>query len=292
MTTNQITTETAQYILDNHGTEWAYLPIRPINSSGTDNVLFLLGDDHVLRLPRQKEAEKLLSKELDWLPKITGLSLKVPELQFRGRAYGATNYEFGIFKWIDGSIASPEAIGDPREAALALSKFLTELHRIDTFDAPNAGMQNNNRGADLAQLSEKVAICITELVDEIDATAARTIWDRACDASNPQKLVWVHGDLKADNLIAAGGALSGVIDWGLSAVGDPAVDFAAAWSWIDPNGRKAFRDCLCIDESDWDRSKGWALYCATIALSFYRGKSHEELCKQSRLTLSRLGLLL
>ena len=86
--------------------------------------------------------------------------------------------------------------------------------------------------------------------------------------------------------------MSGVIDWGLSAVGDPAADYATAWFWIDPSARAAFRDHLDLDDSDWLRAKGWALYGAVIALSYYRGGRNESLCQQSRLTLSRLGLLL
>lgn len=82
-----------------------------------------------------------------------------------------------------------------------------------------------------------------------------------------------------------------MIDWGLSAVGDPAVDYAAAWTWVAPAARTAFRDRLELEDRTWERASGWALYCAVIALSFYRGGRNEALCRQSRLTLSRLDLL-
>ena len=48
---------------------------------------------------------------------------------------------------------------------------------------------------------------------------------------------------------------------------------------------------LGLDDGDWLRAKGCALYGAVIALSYYRGGKNEALCHQSRLTLSRLGLL-
>ena len=93
-------------------------------------------------------------------------------------------------------------------------------------------------------------------------------------------------------MIARGGALHGVIDWGLSAVGDPAADYAAAWSWLDPSARETFRECLSLSDQDWLCAKGWALYGAVIALSYYRRRNNEALCRQSRQTLWRLGLLL
>jgi aminoglycoside phosphotransferase (APT) family kinase protein len=46
----------------------------------------------------------------------------------------------------------------------------------------------------------------------MDARAARALWEAACTAPGPAAQVWLHGDLKADNLIARDGALRGVID--------------------------------------------------------------------------------
>ena len=48
---------------------------------------------------------------------------------------------------------------------------------------------------------------------------------------------------------------------------DPAADYAAAWSWIDPTARDAFRQALALDDGDWLRGKAWALYGAGITES-------------------------
>ena len=39
-------------LLKSQCTNWAHLPLKAITSSGTDNALFRLGDDYVVRLPR------------------------------------------------------------------------------------------------------------------------------------------------------------------------------------------------------------------------------------------------
>ncbi|MCQ2005306.1 phosphotransferase [Rhizobium sp. NRK18] len=271
---------------------WADLPMHRINSSGTDNALFRLGNELLLRLPLRESAIAFLSKELDWLPRLIGLPLAIPRLRHRGGINLGQPCEFGIFDWIDGAIATPEAIGDADEAAVALAVFIKALHRQPTEGAPVSGPLNSRRGVPLSEMTQATLSSINLLADEIDTRAAKDLWASVVDERHRSEPVWLHGDLKGDNLLAKDGRLVAVIDWGLSAVGDPAADHAAAWTWIQPSSRKQFRDALELDDGDWQRAKGWALYGAVIALSYYRGGKNEALCRQCRLTLSRLGLLL
>ncbi len=213
-------------------------------------------------------------------------------MRFRGRADIGFDCEFGIIDWIEGRIASPENIADAAVAARDLARFLKALQAKDIAGAPTAGDINSQRGVPLGDLSAPTLRAIDQLADEIDARRARKLWHEAIARRGHRTPVWLHGDLKADNLIARDGVLRGVIDWGLSAIGDPAADFATAWFWVEPSQRGAFRDALALDDADWLRAKGWALYGAVIALSYYQEGRNDALCRQSRLTLSRLGLLL
>ncbi|SDF96729.1 aminoglycoside phosphotransferase family protein [Alloyangia pacifica] len=271
---------------------WTELPLRRLASSGTDNAIYRLGEHLCVRVPRRPSAEGLLAKEMDWLPRLGGLPLEVPHLRFRGRGDGVSVPDFAVLDWMEGGIASPGAIADWPEAARQLAAFLGALQRQDTRAAPRAGESNHRRGVALRDLSPVTRDCIDLLADEIDAAPARQLWEDACIAAFRGPPVWLHGDLKADNLIARDGTLCGVIDWGLAAIGDPAVDLAAAWSWVAPSAREDFRDALDVDDVVWQRARGWALYGAVIALSYYRGGRNEALCRQSRQTLARLGLLL
>jgi aminoglycoside phosphotransferase (APT) family kinase protein len=272
--------------------QWADLPLRRITSSGTDNAIFRLGDTLSVRVPRRPSAAALLSKELDWLPHLQGLPLEVPKLRFRGCSELGLAFDFGVFDWMEGQIAIPEHVANWQDAARVLADFLKALHLKDISGAPPAGASNSRRGIALRELTEVTLPAIEVVADEIDLLGARALWEEACAAEFSQRPVWLHGDLKANNLIVRNGILRGVIDWGLSAVGDPAADYATAWFWIDPSARAGFRDHLNLDDGDWLRASGWALYGAVIALSYYRGGKNEALCYQSRLTLSRLGLLL
>lgn len=279
-----------QKLLERYAPDWAHFPIADLQSTGTDNALYRLGDTGLLRLPKRQSARAPLEKELLWLPLLQGLPVAVPELLWHGKSKQETGFDFGIFRWLPGWIATPDRIDDPHKSAKVLAGFLSALHAVKTGSAPKAGPDNHHRGVELRQLNDAVRSSIAILSDEIDAAAAVCVWEDACAAAPAEKAVWLHGDLKADNLIAQNGVLSAVIDWGLAAVGDAAADLSVAWTWVAPESRALFQSECQATKDDWRRAKGWALYCAVIALSYYRNRSHEALCTQSRQTLQRLGL--
>lgn len=260
-----------QELLERHTPQWASQLVHRVNSSGTDNALYRIGDDLVLRIPRRASSAVLISKELDWLPHLDGLPLTTPTLRYRGHVHLGLDCEFGIFDWMAGNIAVPENIENADDAATSLATFLKALHLKSTARAPVAGPINKLRGIPLHEMSERTLLAIDVVSDEIDAAEAVELWSEALSERYAAPPVWLHGDLKADNLLTIDGILSGVIDWGLSAVGDPAADYATAWSWVQPSARERFRDVLGLSEGDWLRGKAWALYGAVIALSYYRG---------------------
>jgi aminoglycoside phosphotransferase (APT) family kinase protein len=194
--------------------------------------------------------------------------------------------------WLAGDIAKPSNLADPTAAALSLADFLRARQEKPTAGAPSSGSLNSRRGVPLVELSDTVADAVELVADEIDASAALDVWEAALCARPAGAAVWLHGDLKADNLIARDGELAGVIDWGLASVGDPSADYATAFSWVSPVAKNGFGDALELKDDDWLRAKGWAFYGAVVALSYYRGGRNEPLCRQSRLTLSRLNLML
>ena len=101
---------------------------------------------------------------------------------------------------------------------------------------------------------------------EIDADAATEVWEAALAATWHGPAVWIHGDVTAANLLVVDGRLSAVIDFGCSAVGDPACDLTIAWTFFSGGSRAAFRNGLPLDEGTWARGRGWALWKALITL--------------------------
>ncbi|MFQ9648440.1 MULTISPECIES: phosphotransferase [Hungatella] len=61
------------------------------------------------------------------------------------------------------------------------------------------------------------------------------------------------------------GSLCGVIDFVIMGTGDPACDYAMAWTFFDSQSRKRFLQGLHSDTID--RARGWALWKALITLN-------------------------
>ncbi|MER9559481.1 phosphotransferase, partial [Mesorhizobium sp. M0323] len=87
--------------------------------------------------------------------------------------------------------------------------------------------------------------------------------------------VWVHGDVASGNLLVEDGKLYAVVDFGSSAIGDPACDLVIAWTEFYGESRQAFRDAIALDEHSWARARGWALWKALIVASGHDGNQRE-----------------
>lgn len=253
--------------------EWADLAIQLVDTAGSDNVLYRLGDDLVMRLPRRiGRTEDSLDKEFLWLPRLAPhLPLAVPAPLAKGVPAEGYPSSWAIYSWLEGETASAELVADPRQAALDLAEFLRAFHGIDTADAPLPGEHNFFRGVPLAERDAHVRAAIESLRGEMDADAVTAAWEaalRAPDWDRPP--VWIHGDLGDGNVLVDGGRFSGVIDWGGLAVADPACDLMVAWSFLPADARELFRAALTVDDATWARARGWALSVALIAIPYYR----------------------
>ncbi|MEX0991449.1 MAG: aminoglycoside phosphotransferase family protein [Actinomycetota bacterium] len=253
-------------------TPWEDLPIQPVRSAGTDNALFRVGEDMVVRLPRIPRATGSLEKERRWLPMLAPhLPLDIPVPLAEGAPGDGYPWHWSVYSWLEGETATPARIADPREAATALGRFVAALQQIETTGGPPPGEHNFHRGEPLASRDSETRDAIAALGGIIDADAATGAWEAALEASawrDPG--VWIHGDLQEGNLLARDGRLSAVIDFGGLGVGDPACDVMAAWLYVTADSRDAFRAALPVDDATWARGRGWALSVSLIALPYYR----------------------
>jgi aminoglycoside phosphotransferase (APT) family kinase protein len=100
------------------------------------------------------------------------------------------------------------------------------------------------------------------------------VWEDALAATWHAPPVWVHGDVAPANLLVVDGRLRAVLDFGCSAVGDPACDVVIAWTFFTGASRRVFRDRLQVDDGAWRRGRGWALWKALLVLA--RGADEQE----------------
>ena len=250
---------------------WAALPIERVASGGTENAIYRLGDALAARLPLRPGAREQVEKLHRWLPRLGPLlPLAIPVPLAKGEPCEEFPWHWSVYPWLAGESASAESIADPGRAALALGEFVVALQRIDPAEGPRPGAHNFFRGVPLAARDSQVRAAIEALRGVIDTAAATAAWKSALEIPAwHEPPVWIHGDLKADNLLAVEGRIEAVIDFGGLGVGDPACDLIIAWDLLCAESRNIFRAAVGVDDATWMRGHGWALSIALTALPYY-----------------------
>lgn len=248
---------------------WAHLPLRLVEPPGTDNVMVRLGEELVVRLPRTASAAAGLDKEQRVVPRLApSLPTAVPVPVVSGAPQGSYPWTWSIAPWLPGRPPSPGSGGVHLAAQLA--DVVVALRGIGTAGLAPEGSLHSYRGDPLALRDADTRACIGQCHDLLDAARVTAAWDRCAEveayAGEP---VWLHGDLQPGNLLVDPGGLTAVLDWGMLALGDPAVDCLAAWTLLGPSARTAFRSRVDVDDATWARGRGWALSIALVALPYY-----------------------
>lgn len=225
---------------------------------GWDNVMFRLGGELSVRLPRRAMSAPLVDHEIRWLPVLAPrLPLPIPAPVRSGHPGGGYPWSWSVCPWFDGEPAAVRPPDDAAATARALGDFLRALHRPAPADVP----QNPYRGVPLADRSAVTVTRIDSLHDVVDAPGVRSLWeDLAATRPWDGPPVWLHGDLHAGNVVVRDGAIAAVVDWGDLTGGDPATDLAAAWMLLPTDVRDEFRAAVGdVDDDTWRRARGWAL---------------------------------
>lgn len=247
---------------------WGEDPVVAVPESGNDHRTFRLGRDHLVRLPADADYVPQVEKEQRWLPRLAPLlPLRIPVVAGRGRATAFFPAPWSVYEWIDGHRPDAARMADDVALADGLASFLAALRRVDADGGPAPGLHSAFRGGDVAQWEDQVLPRLA-LLDRSDRDRARGIWREAVDATFTGPPVWVHGDVAIGNLLVDDDhRLTAVIDFGCSAVGDPACDTVILWTRFRGHARTTFRRTVGFDDATWARGAGWTLWKGLIMLT-------------------------
>ncbi len=255
-----VTAELVRSLLESQHPDLADLPLVLI-ANGWDNVLYRLGDELMVRLPRREMAAVLVAHECRWLPEIAPhLPLPVPTPVRIGEPSDDYPWSWTIVPWFEGTAIGTEPLDHPDAVARSLGEFVAALHQPATGDYP----PNPYRGGPLAERDDTTTERLGCLDDEPDfRSAVEAAWRSALEAppwDGPP--IWLHGDLHPANIIVRDGSISAVIDFGDITAGDPATDLLVAWALFDSAEREIFREAADtptrpIDDAMWERGRGW-----------------------------------
>ncbi len=240
----------------------------------------------LIRMPTVGDYASQIPKEQELLPQLAKrLSLRIPAPIKIGKPSSDYHYPFSIYKWLPGKSINLLTLTDQEKKQLAfdLAKFLKELQAISDVKGLEPGQHNWWRGDHVSIYDKGAREQIVELAEVIDTSKALALWDQACMTKWDKTPVWIHGDFSIGNMLMENCKLSAVIDFGSSAVGDPACDLVIAWTYLSGKSRKIFISEMDLDQDTWLRARAWALWKATFELCQIADKTSPEARLQKRI---------
>lgn len=270
-------------LVDRDLPQYATLPLTPLGASGSTNLLFRLGDDLLVRMPRQPGNGDSITKERRWSPLMgSRLPVAVPQIVAVGEPGFGYPEPWSVVGWIEG--VHPPSIGPdavPAASPTALAEDLADVvSALRSLDVPDEARTDDGlrwyRGRPLAEFDastrRNIEACRSIEGLDLDLDAASALWEEALRVPGAAEVGpdrWYHGDLVAENLLVADGRLTAVLDFGSLSIGDPTIDLHGAWEVFDASAREVFRERLGIEEPEWLRARAWALGIALGAFSYY-----------------------
>lgn len=285
-------------LLDRALPDLAGRPLRALHASGSSNALFRLGDDLLVRLPRQPGGAEAITKEARWLPRVApALPVNVPTVVAVGEPDLAYPERWSVVRWLDGQTPTVPASRDEVDVlASDLAEVVGSLSGLTVpVDALEDPALRCYRAEPLAAMDADIRAYLEQCRKlpglDLDVDACLQVWEAAMALPGAHQVVslrWLHGDLLAENLLILNGRLAAVLDFGGLAVGDPTVDLVVAWELLDPPGRDLFRSLLGVDEPTWLRSRAWSLAIAAMTFPCYWDTMPERCA--ARLAMARAVL--
>ncbi|MEG3627518.1 aminoglycoside phosphotransferase family protein [Streptomyces poriticola] len=256
--------------------DWAGLPLAPAGA-GTDNTMYRLGEELLVRLPRTAGHSGSLRKEQKWLPRLAPLlTCSVPEPVHTGAPTGAFPLAWSVYRWIEGDVAGPDTVRDWAAFGTDLAAVVRELHGIGLMGATRTGDLSWYRGGGLRACDDWIGRSFRDCRTAaggagLDFDTLEQLWRAALALPGSRAPhVWLHGDLKPTNLLVRDGGLHAVIDFGALSVGLPDAEHSTVWD-LPHQARQAYWDAAGLDEATWTRARAWAVAVGVSGISYYDG---------------------
>ncbi|MGV0923713.1 phosphotransferase [Empedobacter tilapiae] len=268
--------------------EYSNLKLEKVQSFGTDNVLFRLGEKMLARFPKIDWAIGQIEKEIIWMPRLAEvLPVRIPNPLKLGIAQDKYPWNWGIYEWIIGNVHSIYELKNNVELVYEISHFLSKLQEVNSEQAPIF----HDYKYLLKSQNEKIIIAIDacrSYLNELSIKKIQAIWQLSINLPSwGQNPIWTHGDLHSSNLLFREEKLYAILDFSQLQLNDPAVDLTIAWNTFDEKNRKLFHEILTIDENTWLRGRAYALMKALYAIPYYQN-TNPEIIERSYFTLQQI----
>lgn len=219
-----------------------------LDASGQNNDILIVNEELIFRFPRYPDAIAHLRTETDLLRAIrAALPLPIPDPVYASLDPSRVGDAFMGYRMLSGAPLLPRTLAafaraTATEIATRLAAFLRALHEIPVQFLPGDLPSADGRMI-WRDMYHRIRVQLfPHMRPDAQAWAMQHF---ETFLNDPQASVWMpalrHGDFGPTNILCdpATGALTGIIDFGSAALGDPAVDVAAL-SGYGP----AFNECI------------------------------------------------
>ena len=224
-----------------------------VNCEGQYNVVLVVDDALVFRFPRFNEGVRRLAMETAILRGIRRyVTLPVPDPIYTSFDIERVGEVFAGYRLLPGEPLRHETVraiedeGTLQRLAAQLGTFLRELHAVPVAEAIAYPLPALDAGGWYARWRDLDARIRERVYPHLGTAARRRVADHfepvlADPGALAFRPVLVHGDFGAGNILfdARQGRITGIVDFGSSAPGDPAVDVAALSIYDEPFLRRA-----------------------------------------------------
>jgi aminoglycoside phosphotransferase (APT) family kinase protein len=277
-------------LVDEQFPGWADLAIKAVESPGTVNAIFRIGDQLAARFPLRPgdaaEVRRLLESEAAAARELAGRTrFATPVPTAIGEPGAGYPLPWAVQTWLSGATADDEDPGGSVPFAHDLAEFISGVRAIGTRGRTFSG---RGRGGDLRSHDESMQTFFERSEHLLDVPRLRRLWeDMRALPRGAAADVMSHCDLIPGNVLVSGGRLAGILDVGDLGPADPALDLVAAWHLLEARPRQALRDDLRCDDLEWERGKAWAFQQA-MGLVWYYLDSNPAMSRLGRRTLERI----
>lgn len=192
---------------------------------GVANHAFALGDDLFLRIPRGKEFEGDLHKEVAVIPVVRSAGVRTPAIVDFDSTRALVDAPYMVIEQLHGTDLIAAATAEPPDDQLwqDLGTQIALLHQIPQTALD--GVPTDDGGGDPRPTVDRLATL--GYLDPGTADWLLGWFDRlATRFPQGQRPVLLHGDLAPQNLLTRHNRLEALIDWGDAAWGPPGMEFA------------------------------------------------------------------
>lgn len=184
-----------------------------IIDDGFDFKVILVNDAWVVRIPRREGVLDAFETEVALLPALAeALPVEVPRFEHVSR-----EPPFVVYPLIRGTPLVDEDAAGVRAFLDALHSLKVSVLPVEPADWVESYRAQCNRFEEL----------VFPLLNDTLRSGARALFDEVDSLTGFERAL-VHCDLGPEHMLVRDGRLAGVIDWGDTRIGDPALDY----SWL------------------------------------------------------------